>query len=57
MMNREATERLNKLEAEYTHLYFAEKNTEAEQKRMREIDEEVKVKSMKQRRMLMVKVG
>lgn len=40
--NREATERLNKLEAEYTHLYFAEKNTEAEQKRMREIDEEVK---------------
>ena len=41
-LNREATERLAKLEAEYTHLYFAEKNTEAEQKRMREIDEEVK---------------
>ena len=42
MMNKEVTERLAKLEAEYTHLYFAEKNTEAEQKRMREINEEVK---------------
>ena len=42
MMNREVTERLAKLEAEYTHLYFAERNTEAEQKRMREINEEVK---------------
>lgn len=41
-LNREATERLNKLEAEYTHLYFAERNTEAEKARMREIDAEVK---------------
>ena len=41
-LNREATERLNKLEAEYTHLYFAERNTEAEKARMKEIEVEVK---------------
>lgn len=40
--NKEATERLAKLEAEYTHLYFAERNTEAEKQRMQEIDAEVK---------------
>ena len=42
MMNKEVTERLAKLEAEYTHLYFADRPTEAEKKRMREIDIEVK---------------
>jgi len=40
--NKEATERLKKLEAEYTHLYFADRPTEAERARMREIDAEVK---------------